>query len=505
MRGMGIPIVVTAVLLLASPARAAECESLKMLALPSTTVTAAGAVAAGAFVPPAGGRGGTPTAFTDLAAFCRVTAMARPSPDSAITIEVWLPQVGWNGKLQAIGGQGWAGSIGYAALRAGLRRGYAVAATDSGHTGGSGVFALAHPEQLADFASRSTHELALTAKALIQAFYGSAPRHSYFDGCSTGGRMALTEAQRFPADFDGIIAGAPANFSSHQAAQMISVARAVHQDAASFIPREKYSVLHRAVTDACDGRDGVVDGVLENPQACVFDPAVVACKGGDDPSCLTTPQVAAARKIYAPVVNPRTGAEIFPGLAPGSELGWGTVAGPQPLGFPIEIYQYIVFKDPQWDYRTLDLDRDVKKAEQAYGGMMDAIDPDLGAFFRRGGKLLQYHGWSDQAVAPRNSINYYTSVAERAGGVAAVRDSYRLFMVPGMAHCGGGDGTSTFDALAALDSWVEQDRAPDAIGASRMVNGAVTRTRPLCPYPQVAAYSGAGSTDDAANFVCRMP
>ena len=415
-----------------------------------------------------------------------------------------MPLTGWNGKLDSLGGQGWAGSIGYGAMRAALRRGYAVAATDSGHTSPGGRFAM-ETEPLIDFAHRSTHEMAVKAKAIVQAFYGNGPSASFFDGCSTGGRMALTAAQRYPADFDGIIAGAPANFSSHQAAQMMSVSLAVHKSEASYIPPAKYSVIHRAVLQACDARDGVTDGVLENPMACSFNPAELQCTAEDEFTCLTATQVAAARAIYAPLANPRTQAAIFPGLAPGGETGWGLVAGPRPLEFPIEIYRYAVFGNPEWDHRTLDLAADVATAERAHGGILDAVDPDLGPFFRRGGKLLQYHGWSDPAVAPRNSIDYYQSVATRLGGTATVRDSYRLFMVPGMGHCGGGDGTSTFDALAALERWIESGRPPDLIPASRVVNGTVMRTRPLCAYPQVASYIGSGSTDDAANFICKAP
>jgi feruloyl esterase len=316
--------------------------------------------------------------------------------------------------------------------------------------------------------------------------------------------MALTEAQRFPDDFDGIIAGAPANFSSHQAAQMMSVAGAVHLDEASYIPPAKYAVIHQAVLDACDARDGARDGVVEDPSRCAFDPRQLECKGADQPTCLTPPQVVAAAKIYAPIVNPRTKQKIFPGLSPGGELAWGTVAGPQPLGFPQEIYKFIVFKDPAWDYRTLDLDRDVARAEKAYDGMMDAINPDLTPFFNHGGKLLQYHGWSDQAVAPMNSINYYNSVVKKSGGAARVQQSYRLFMVPGMTHCVGGDGTASFDSLAALERWVEHGEAPARIEASRVVKGVVDRTRPLCPYPQVAVYSGNGSLDESTNFVCKV-
>jgi feruloyl esterase len=512
-RGIGIVAALVALFaLVPREAAAASCDSLTRLTLPDTAITIAEVVAAGAFTPPATGRGrgGAPAAFAELPAFCRVAATLQPTRESSIKIEVWMPAAsagnagGWNGKFQALGGQGWAGTIGYAGMREALRRGYAVSSTDSGHTGGSGTFALEHPEQLADFAYRSAHEMTVKAKAIVGAFYGNGPRFSYWDGCSTGGRMALTEAQRFPDDFDGIVAGAPANFSSHQAAQMMSVALAVHHDEASYIPPAKYTLIHNAVLEACDARDHVKDGVIEDPSRCAFDPGVLECKGDDAPTCLTAPQVSAARKIYAPIVNPRTKQPIFPGLAPGSELAWGTVAGPQPLGFPQEIYKYVVFRNPDWDYRTLDLDADVARAEKAYDGMMDAINPDLRAFFGHGGKLVQYHGWSDQAVAPASSIDYYNAVAGKLGR-PAVEKSYRLFMVPGMTHCLGGEGTGTFDTLATLERWVEQGQPPAQIRASRSTNGVVTRTRPLCPYPEIASYKGTGNTDEAESFVCKVP
>jgi feruloyl esterase len=497
---------VLAIGLAARGAAAASCENLSSLTLPGATITLAESIAAGAFTPPATGRGrGAVAAYDDLPSFCRVTLTLTPSSDSDIKVEVWLPQASWNGKLEVLGSQGWAGSIGYGGLRDAVRRGYAVSATDTGHTGGSGSFVLGHPERLVDFAVRAQHEMTVKAKTITGAFYGSAPRFSYFDGCSTGGRMALTEAQRFPEDFDGIIAGAPANFSSHQAAQMLSVARAMHDDEASYIPPDKYKLLHDAVLNACDALDGAKDGVLDDPTRCPFDPKTLECKGDDAATCLTPPQVAAAHRIYAPLTNPRTKQVIFPGLARGSELGWGLLAGPQPQSFPKEIYQYVVFNDPNWDYKTLDFDRDIARAEQAASSVMDAVDPNVKPFFGRGGKLLQYHGWSDQAVAPENSINYYKSVSRASGGVKEIDQSYRLFMVPGMAHCGGGDGASTFDMLAALEEWVERKQPPEQIPASRVRGGVVDRTRPLCRYPQIAKYTGTGSIDNATSFACRVP
>src|SRR5437870_8588057 len=299
------------------PAAAAPCESLSSLKLPDATITMAQAVAAGAFAPAGGGGRGGGNAFADLPAFCRVAATLKPSGDSDIKIEVWLPASGWNGKFEAVGNGGWAGIIALPAMAAAVQRGYATAGTDTGHEGGTAVFALGHPEKLADFGYRAVHEMTVKAKSIISAYYGDAPKLSYWNGCSSGGREGLKEAQKFPADFDGIIAGAPANYWTHLVTHAIWVGQAVHQEEASFIPQSKYKLIHDAVIEACDARDAVKDGVLENPAQCKFDPAVLQCKAGDASSCLTSPQVEAASKIYAPATNPRTKQILFPGLMQG--------------------------------------------------------------------------------------------------------------------------------------------------------------------------------------------
>ena len=327
---------------------------------------------------------------------------------------------------------------------------------------------------------------------------------SYWNGCSTGGRQGLKEAQRYPADYDGIIAGAPANYLTHLSTQQLWVAHATLKDSASYIPREKYAVIHKAVLEACDALDGVKDGVLEDPTRCHFDPKAMQCTGEDTSRCLTAPQVEAAREIYGPAKNPRTGAEIYPGLEPGSEMGWaGLAGGPAPFSIAADHFKYVVFKNPSWDYKTLDFDKDVALADRIDDGAINATDPNLKALFGHGGKLLMYHGWTDQLIAPRNSVNYYTSVVNALGGTNKVADSIRLFMVPGMNHCAGGDGTDSFDGLTALEQWVEQKKAPEQLLASHLTNGVADRTRPLCPYPQVAEYKGAGSTNDAGNFTCK--
>ncbi len=483
---------------------AGSCESLSALKLNDTTITMAQSVAAGGFSPAAAGGGGE--AFKTLPAFCRVTATIKPTSDSDIKVEVWLPASGWNGKYQAVGNGGWAGSLGYAAMARALRDGYATSSTDTGHTGGSASFALGHPEKLIDYAYRSVHEMTVKSKSIVNAFYGADMKRSYFNGCSTGGRQALVAAQRFPNDFDGIVAGAAANPKTHLDAWRLWMTQAMLKDKASFIPEEKHRVIHRAVLDACDKLDGVEDGLIENPTRCRFDPAVLACRGADGPNCLTAAQLEAAKVVMSPVKNRRTGEVIFPGFEPGTELGWTRLlSGPEPYVNTLESFKYVVFKDPNWNWRTFDLERDLAAAEKVGHGTLSAVDPNLTAFTQRGGKLLMYHGWSDNSIAPQASVNFYTRALSATKAPAKGSTWLRLYMVPGMGHCGSGEGPDTFDMMSPLDSWVESGTLPQQIQASKITAGKVTRTRPLCPYPQVARYKGTGSIDEAANFACIAP
>jgi feruloyl esterase len=487
----------------AAHAYAATCESVTTLSHPNTKVTLAAEVAAGTFAPPGGGQGrGGPSPFATLPAFCRVAATLTPTSDSDIKIEVWLPLSGWNGKYQAVGNGAWQGSIGYAAMAEALRRGYATSSTDTGHVGGSASFGMGHPEKVIDFAYRSEHEMAVTAKAVVNAFYGNAPKFSYWNGCSAGGRQAMKEAQMFPADFDGIIAGSPGLDWSGRTAQAVRVAQALQNEQARLTPA-KTQVLHNAVIAACDGLDGVKDGLIENPLACKFDPGVLVCKGGEEPACLTQAQVDTARLIYSPISDARTKQEI-PGLAPGSELGWtdmGWSASARATG--LDHFRYLIFASPEWDVQKFNVATDVARLREGPSGAIDAADPNLKPFFDRGGKLIQYHGWADPQITPLASVAYFNRMAAASGGASKVHASYRLFMAPGMGHCGGGAGPNDFDELTALEQWVEQGKAPDAIIASHSREGKVDRTRPLCPYPQVATYKGSGSIDDAANFICK--
>jgi feruloyl esterase len=486
-------------------AAGASCESLAAFSVSNVTVTSATTVAPGAFMPPGGaGRGNAAQQYAALPSFCRVSATLKPSSDSDIKIEVWLPSSGWNGKFQGVGNGGWAGTISYPALAAAVAKGYASASTDAGHSTAGASFATDHPEKLVDYAYRATHEMTVEAKAIIEAYYGNAPKLSLWNGCSTGGRQGVIEASRYPADYNAIIAGATPVTSPRLHAARIQLSQIVHRSPDSYIPPEKYPAIHAAALEACDALDGVKDGIIENPARCKFDPKVMECKGADSPSCLTAPQVETARALYAPLKDPKTGAVLsFPLLHPGSELVWATLAGPEAFGIAVEAYKFIVYRNPAWDWHTFNPSSDYDLIDAKAGGFTPP-SPNLKPFFDRGGKLLMYHGWADQQVAPLNSVTYFDSVVSLAGKDAAGK-SIALYLVPGMGHCQGGAGTDTFDKVAAIEQWVDVGSAPGQIMASHRTAGKVDRTRPLCPYPQVARYRGTGSTDDAANFACLKP
>ena len=483
---------------------AGSCETLSALKLPDTIITMAQSVAAGGFSAPAAGGGGE--VFSTLPGFCRVAATIKPTSDSDIKVEVWLPASEWNGKYQAVGNGGWAGSLSYAAMARALRDGYATSSTDTGHAGTSASFALGHPEKLVDYAYRSVHEMTVKSKAIVTAFYGTDATRSYFNGCSTGGRQALVEAQRFPNDFNGIVAGAAANPKTRLDAWRIWITQAMLKDQASFIPQEKHPIIHRAVLDACDVLDGVKDGLIENPTRCRFDPAVLACRGADSPNCLTTAQLEAAKVVMSPVKNRHTGELIFPASSRAPSSGGRACSAVRTrTSNALEQFKYIVFKDPKWNWRTFDLERDLAAAEKTGQDTLSAVDPNLTAFTQQGGKLIMYHGWSDPSIAPQASVNFYTSALGATKTPARESTWLRLYMVPGMGHCSGGEGPDTFDMMSALDSWVEKGQLPQRIEASKITAGKLTRTRPLCPYPQVARYKGTGSIDEAANFTCAAP
>jgi feruloyl esterase len=430
--------------------------------------------------------------------FCRVAVTMTPSGDSDIKMEVWLPLSGWNGKFLGAGSFGWGGAILYDGLLLGVKNGYAVANNDTGHSdpAGFGRFALGHPDKVVDYGYRANHEMTLQAKAIIKAFYGAAPEHSYWLGCSLGGQQGMTEAQRFPNDYDGVVVGAPASPITRLNAWQIWPSVLISQDPARAIPQSKGAMVNQAILDKCDALDGVEDGILENPPRCPFDPGELLCKGADAPDCLTAPQVDFLSRLYAGPVNPRTGELIFAPMVPG---GAGNLSRATPMGVALDLYRYLVFHDPDWDWKTLDLDRDVFFADRVLGTVNVASNPNLKPFFDRGGKLLMYHGWLDGS-SPVESFNYYKKVLQAVGPQAS--DSMRVFAIPGMGHCSGGPGCDTFDKLAVIDQWVQTGTAPDRIVASKVTDGKVTRTHPTCAFPKVAKYKGTGSTDEAQSFLC---
>ena len=501
------------VCLSAAPAQtdpAVACARLADERLPTTTITSAQAVTNGSFTPP-----GSSNAITNLPPFCRVAGVIEPTTESHILFEVWLPLQNWNGRFAGVGNGGWAGSISFGALVEQLRRGYATASTNTGHEGAPGAnaarFAFEHPEQLIDFAYRAHHETTLKGKALVRAFYGKPHEHAYWIGCSSGGYEGLMEAQRFPEDYDGIVAGAPANNWTRLMAGDLDGTLAVLKDSASNLPPSALGVLYRGALAACDSADGLADGVLDDPRRCKFDPAALQCAPNQKPdACLTPAQVEAARRVYRGPKDPTTGTLLYPGLAAGSEPFWPNREPANPFPIPIAHYRWLVFADPNWDWKTFDFAdppdyQAFIKAESKFAPILNATDPNLRQFSQRGGKLLQYHGWSDQLIAAQNSINYYESVMAFFGKSTEVRSFYRLFMAPGMAHCGGGPGPSSFDMQAAMEDWVERGIAPEQIVATHSTNGVIDRLRPLCAYPKVAVYKGKGDTNDTVNFACRDP
>jgi len=512
-----------------------SCEGLAKLELPGAKILSAQTVAAGAFTPPSNINPqliGDPSFYKKLSAFCRVVAEATPSADSSIKIEVWMPVHdqnggGWNGKLQGRGNGGFAGEIAYQQLGIGVSQGYAMAGTDAGHSGSAveANWALGHPEKVADYGYRGIHEMTRVAKAAVKAYYSKDPQHSYFWGCSNGGRQALMEAQRFPEDYDGILAGAPANYFTHLLTKALADAQATTLDPASYIPSRKLPTIARAVNAACDAQDGVTDGILNDPRQCHFDPGTMLCKEGDSEKCLTAAQVTTLKKLYEGPEDAQ-GRKIFPGYLPGAEEGpggWGTwITGPAPgksllFAFSGGYFSNFVYGKADWNYKDTSVDQAEKAADEKTAQFLNATDPNLVAFKTRGGKLILYHGWNDPAISALNTINYYNDVVSKMG-VRETEAFARLYMVPGMQHCAGGAGPDSFgqggasakdaqhNAELAVEEWVEKGIAPTSVIATKYEGDDPSKgakmMRPLCPYPQVAKYKGSGDTNDAGNFAC---
>ncbi|MFG5408717.1 tannase/feruloyl esterase family alpha/beta hydrolase [Piscinibacter sakaiensis] len=481
---------------------------------------AATPVAAGSFQPPTGG------AQANLPAFCRITAQATPTSDSLINFELWVPEgTGWNGKLVATGNGGYSPTLNYGDMAYAMRQGYAVVGGDTGHQSSDPnemFWGVGRPEKIADWGTRSIHAITVPAKRIVADLAARSATQAYYYGCSTGGHQAYAQMQRYPDDFDGVIAGAPGNNRTRLNVEFLHrflSNRVPGSNTQLILTPAKASLITQRVVAACDAVDGVVDGVLEDPRQCTpdrFSIDALQCSGADAADCLTAEQVAAAKKIYAGPKNARTGAQLYPGLPVGTEAGWpGYWGGSEPVR--ADYWRLWSFENPQWNWWTFDYDRDVTFTDAKLGPLVDHTSADLSRFKARGAKAIVYQGWQDPVVNPIDTIAYVDRVKAAQGSQAEVDGFLRLFMVPGMGHCSGGAGATQFgnqggaspvlsaerDVLMALDRWVTSGTAPDRLVASRVVGGNVVRTRPLCAYPKKAVYGGSGSTDDAANFSCR--
>jgi feruloyl esterase len=506
--------------LISMPAAAQQpCESLASVKIPNITILSAKAGSPGFELPAQPGPMGNMPAVKIPVPFCRIEAYSAPSNDSHIGIEVWLPaSANWNGKFLAAGNPGFIGSLSSAGLAQIMQRGYVAAGTDTGHVDAGFEWAIGHPEKWADWGYRAVHEMVTLTKKLSEAYYGKQIQYSYWNSCHNGGNQGLNEAQRYPDDFDGIIAGDPAFWISHLQPGSLYISWLALKDGVGgpgYIPPAKVEVLHKAAIAACDGIDGLVDGLIENPPSCRFDPASIQCKGADGPDCLTAGQVDTARKIYEGAKF-KDGTPIFSGFERGSEQNWNFMIEKEPFSVNINFFKGMVYQDPNWDFRTFDVDRDTKLAIERTGKYVDGNNPDLQPFKKSGGKLIIVASWNSMGLPPRSVTEYYKNVEKTMGGPDKTQDFARLFAVAGSGGCPGFMmNVEDFDSFKAIEQWVEKGIAPDKIvyshregggmAAGMGTPGKVYRTRPACAFPKQAKYKGTGDINDAANFTCVGP
>jgi len=495
---LSAPFVAVTPAALAPGAAGTPCASLAALTIPNVVVRAATAIAAGPFTPP-----GARNAIT-LPAFCRVEGVARPTSDSEIGFEVWIPPAeAWNGKFQGVGNGGYSGSVSYPALATALRGGYATASTDTGHIGDDLKFGDGHPEKVVDWAHRAIHLTADVGKLIVRNHTGRFPDHSYFVGCSTGGHQALSEAQRYPDDYDGIVAGNPGYDRVHQTFSFLWLWMQTHKDGVSLVPMEKLPMITKAAVAACDAVDGVKDGIIDDPRKCTYDPKALVCRAGDDPAgCLSLQEADAVRKIWNGPTTP-AGKRLWFGLERGAPLG--PLAGA--LAFPIASthFQLWIHQDPMFDWRTLtdaQFETDFTASQDKFHDVIGTDDPDLQGFRRSGGKMIIWHGEADPLIFPRGTVNYFDRVIAQNGGRRQVDEFARLFLAPGVGHCGGGDGPNPTGVFDLVVNWVEKGVAPATVPATRRRQDGTVVSRPLCPYPAVARWNGRGSPDETVNFSC---
>ena len=520
---------VMCLLIIASPSQAASCKDLINLKLPDTEIKSATLIAAGEFTGP------DRTKRPDLPAFCRVVASVKAAPDSDIGVEIWLPADGWKGVFHGNGSVGFGGSLagGYAGMEAGLMRGYASATTDTGTAPATTLNAdplIGHPQKWKDWGLLSTHVMTVIGKAIAKAFYGEDVRRSYYTGCSTGGQQGLIEAQYYSDDYSGILVGAPVINRTWGHAAVLWDYRSANLLPGRKLSGAKLALLNNAAVAACGAKSNGVatDLFISDPMACKFDPAVLTCKGADSDACLTGGEVQTARDFYSGPRN-NAGRPVYYGWLPGSEVpgrsGWSSLET-TPNGEPAfgGLFKWVF--GANWDWRTFDWDRDIPKVDAELGPAVNGVvSGDVSRFRARGGKLIMYQGWADTLVAPGQTVAFYNALTKEFGGPAKTEDFARLFMAPGVMHCGGGPGPSAFnsanggarrppsdtprdDVFAALTSWVEDGVAPSRIIGTKYVDDTpqkgIAMQRPLCTWPQKPWYKGSGDTNDAGNFTCAV-
>jgi feruloyl esterase len=507
---------------------AINCEALTGVQLPDTTISVAKSIPAGTFTPPTG------QPLTNLPPFCEVHGAIKPTPVSNIQFEAWLPLTNWNSELEGIGNGGLAGTISFGPMAQALRAGYATVSTDTGHDSKEPATWLQNRERLIDYSYRGLHLATVTAKSLIDAFYGQAVSHAYYLGCSTGGKQGLMEAQRFPADYDGIVAGDAANFWTRQMTNEVWDGIATGSLETN-LTVDNLKLVQDAVMAVCDERDGLKDGVISDPTHCRFDPKTLVCKNTGQTGCLTSAQAGALEKLYSGPLDPRTGKSLYPGFYPGGELGWGRDGGQMVINrtttsgvSSYDFFRYALFGKPDWDFRSFNFATDLELAEEKLAAVTNATDPNLEEFHKLGHKLLYYHGAADPLIPAQNGINYYETVIASEGGGSQgeerTQEFFRVFLVPGLYHCSGGPGAAGFggnvaapanqrdadhDVIQAVSRWVEQGLGPERIIATKYVGNSpdsgIMMQRPLCAYPAIPRYKGSGDSKDAVNFVCEKP
>lgn len=524
----GVAITVGVLTLVPSRANATDCQGLAGKSFHDARIVETDEVA-----PPFTVTGlGTPGGVSVKAPFCRVRGVIKPSADSDINFEVWLPPAAtWNRKYQGVGNGGFAGSAIYPAMDWALQAGYAVSGTDTGHSGSGDQagWALGHPEKVEDLGWRAIHETAVASKSIVEAYYGKSPAYSYFSGCSTGGRQGLEEAQRFPTDYNGIVVGAPAIYWPQLLASDLLTLQVASAKPENWVSPGKLDTVSKAAFAACHAANDVID----DPSQCHFDPSSLACKNGQTDACLTASEVATLHVIYSGLQD-AAGKSIYPGFVPGSEAIWSRQKmGPSQdrvkealtSAFPIGFFSNMVFANPNWDFRSISpIDALAQALKSKAGQAVYAENPDLSAFQAAGGKLIQYHSWNDPAIPGGASVKYYESVAANMGGVENIHSFYRLFMAPGMGHCSSGPGPNAVggvfglpspirdpehDVISALATWVEDGTAPASITATLYRDNdsskEVVAQRPWCAFPKVARYSGQGERNLATSYLCEAP